>query len=49
MTIDSAVVAARRALEKDPANSYLNSYLAHTMRRKIDLLRQAAALTSAQS
>ncbi len=49
MTIDSAVVEARRALEKDPANSYLNSYLAHTMRRKIDLLRQVAALASAQS
>jgi hypothetical protein len=48
-TIDSAVAQARRAVEQDPANAYLNSYLAHTMRRKIDLLRQVVALTSAQS
>jgi len=48
-TIDSAVTQARRAVEQDPANAYLNSYLAHTMRRKIDLLRQVVALTSAQS
>jgi anti-sigma factor RsiW len=47
--IDSAVAQARRAVQKDPANGYLNSYLAHTMRRKIDLLRQVAALTAAQS
>lgn len=47
--IDSAVAEARRAVDKDPANGYLNSYLAHTMRRKIDLLRQVAALTAAQS
>ena len=47
--IDSAVAQARRAVEQDPANSYLNSYLAHTMRRKIDLLRQVATLASAQS
>ncbi|MEO8227040.1 MAG: zf-HC2 domain-containing protein [Gemmatimonadota bacterium] len=49
MTIDSAVSAARRAVQADPANGFLNEYLAHTMRRKIDLLRQAAALASAQS
>ena len=48
-TIDSAVAQARRAVEQDPANAYLNSYLAHTMRRKIDLLRQVVALASAQS
>jgi hypothetical protein len=47
--IDSAVAQARRAVEQDPANSYLNSYLAHTMRRKIDLLRQVATLASARS
>ena len=47
--IDTAVAQARRAVEQDPANSYLNSYLAHTMRRKIDLLRQVATLASAQS
>jgi anti-sigma factor RsiW len=48
-TIDSAVAQARRAVEQDPANAYLNSYLAHAMRRKIDLLRQVVALASAQS
>jgi hypothetical protein len=48
-TIDSAVTQARQAVEQDPANAYLNSYLAHAMRRKIDLLRQVVALTSAQS
>jgi anti-sigma factor RsiW len=47
--IDTAVAQARRAVEQDPANSYLNSYLAHTMRRKIDLLRQVATLASARS
>ena len=47
--IDSAVAQARRAVEQDPGNTYLNSYLAHTMRRKIDLLRQVATLASAQS
>jgi Putative zinc-finger len=47
--IDTAVAQARRAVEQDPGNSYLNSYLAHTMRRKIDLLRQVATLASAQS
>lgn len=47
--IDTAVAQARRAVEQDPANSYLNSYLAHTMRRKIDLLRQVATLASVRS
>ncbi len=47
--IDTAVAQARRAVEQDPANTYLNTYLARTMRRKIDLLRQVAALTAAES
>ena len=47
--IDSAVAQARRAVEQDPANTYLNTYLAHTMRRTIDLLRQVATLASARS
>ncbi len=47
--IDSAVAQARRAVAKDPANGFLNAYLARTMRRKLDLMRQAAALTTAQS
>ena len=47
--IDSAVAQARRALAADSANAYLNSHLAETMRRKLDLLRQAASLVSATS
>ncbi len=34
----------QRALDADSANLYLNTHLAETMRRKLDLLRQAAAL-----
>ena len=47
--IDSAVSQAQRALAADPANTYLNSHLARTMRRKVDLLRQAATLVTAKS
>lgn len=47
--IDSAVADAQRAVAADPNNAYLNTYLAHTMRRKIDLLRQAASLASGQT
>jgi hypothetical protein len=47
--IDRAIAQARRAVAADSANVYLNSHLAETMRRKIDLLRQAAALVSAVS
>ncbi|MGH7580021.1 MAG: anti-sigma factor [Gemmatimonadales bacterium] len=47
--IDRAIAQARRAVAADSANIYLNSHLAETMRRKIDLLRQAAALVSAVS
>ncbi|HEX2250183.1 MAG TPA: zf-HC2 domain-containing protein [Gemmatimonadales bacterium] len=42
--IDRAIAEAQRALESDSANLYLNSHLAETMRRKLDLLRRAAAL-----
>jgi predicted anti-sigma-YlaC factor YlaD len=42
--IDRAIADAQRALESDSANLYLNSHLAETMRRKLDLLRHAAAL-----
>jgi anti-sigma factor RsiW len=42
--IDRAIADAQRALDADSANIYLNSHLAETMRRKLDLLRQAAAL-----
>jgi hypothetical protein len=47
--IDRAIAQARRAVAADSANLYLNSHLAETMRRKIDLLRQAATLVSAAS
>ena len=42
--IDGAIGQAQRALVADPANLYLNTHLAETMRRKLDLLRQAATL-----
>jgi hypothetical protein len=42
--IDRAIAEAQRALQADSANMYLNTHLAETMRRKLDLLRQAAAL-----
>jgi predicted anti-sigma-YlaC factor YlaD len=42
--IDRAIAEAQKALAADSANLYLNSHLAETMRRKLDLLRQAASL-----
>jgi hypothetical protein len=42
--IDQAIAQAQRALDADPANMYLNTHLAETMRRKLELLRQAATL-----
>jgi hypothetical protein len=48
-TIDSAIAQAQRAVAADSANVYLNSHLADTMRRKLELLRQAAALVSSVS
>jgi hypothetical protein len=47
--IDRAIADARRAVAADSANLYLNTHLAETMRRKVDLLRQAAALVAAVS
>jgi hypothetical protein len=44
--IDEAIRQARAALDADPANPYLNSHLADARRRKLDLLRRAAALSS---
>jgi anti-sigma factor RsiW len=43
--IDQAISQARQALTGDPANSYLSSHLVETRRRKLDLLRRAAALS----
>jgi anti-sigma factor RsiW len=42
--IDRAIAQAQSALDADPANLYLNTHLNETMRRKLELLRQAAAL-----
>ncbi|HEY8105249.1 MAG TPA: zf-HC2 domain-containing protein [Gemmatimonadales bacterium] len=47
--IDRAISDARRALAADPGNAYLNAHLAQTMRRKIDLLRQAATIVASRS
>ena len=44
--IDSAINEARMALERDPANQFLNSHLADARRRKLDLLRHATELAS---
>ena len=44
--IDRAIAQAREALAADPANSYLSGHLIEARRKKLDLLRRAAALTS---
>jgi anti-sigma factor RsiW len=48
-TIDTAIAQAQRAVAADSGNLYLNSHLVETMRRKLELLRQAAALVSSVS
>jgi hypothetical protein len=42
--LDAALEEARRALAEDPGSTYLNHHLADTMRRKLQLLRDANAL-----
>ncbi len=42
--IDQAIAQARDALASDPANVYLSGHLVEARRRKLDLLRRAAAL-----
>jgi len=44
-TIDTAIAQAGRALVQDPGNVYLNHHLAETMRRKLNLLRQASGIS----
>lgn len=44
--IDEAINEARTALDADPANTFLNSHLAASRRRKLDLLREAATISS---
>jgi hypothetical protein len=47
--IDRAIAEAEKALQADPANSYLHGHLTHTRLRKLDLLRRAATIGRAQS
>src|SRR5262249_32321266 len=44
--IDQAIAQAREALTADPANNYLSSHLVEARRKKLDLLRRAAALAT---
>jgi hypothetical protein len=44
LLIDQAIAQAREALVADPANTYLSGHLVEARRRKLDLLRRAAAL-----
>ena len=46
--IDLATTQARQALAADPANPYLREYLSKSMRRKVELLKQATEFASAQ-
>ena len=48
-SIDRAIEQARQALAKDPANEYLSRHLADNMKRKLELLREAAAIVERQS
>jgi anti-sigma factor RsiW len=47
--IDRAIRDAQSALAADPANAYLNLHLAQELRRKLELLRQAATLAGTRS
>jgi anti-sigma factor RsiW len=44
--INVAIEQARQALETDPANGYLSSHLLQARRKKLELLRRAAALAA---
>jgi anti-sigma factor RsiW len=48
-TIDRAIAQCREALAEDPANAYLNGYLAETRARKLNLLRRATAIVESSS
>lgn len=47
--IDRAIGQCREALLADPSSVYLNTYLAETRRRKLELLRRATALVDSRS
>src|SRR5262245_4848585 len=46
--IDNAIADARRAVAADPGNTWLRSHLAAAMKKKVELLRSATMLASAQ-
>jgi hypothetical protein len=48
-TIDEAIEQAREALLRDPAAAYLSELISVNMRRKLELLRDAAALVASES
>ncbi len=47
ITIEIAILQARRALDADPRNTYVRAHLDETMRRKVELLHRATMLASA--
>lgn len=47
--IDAAIADAGKALEADPASTFLNTHLANSMRQKMDLLRHVAAIERTES
>jgi anti-sigma factor RsiW len=47
--IDVAIAEAHSAIQRDPANAYLNRQIAANMRRKLDLLRVATKAIATQS
>ena len=46
--IDLATTQARDALAADPSNPYLKEHLSKTMKRKVEMLKEATVLASAQ-
>jgi len=49
LTIDRAVQEAQDALSQDPGSKILRRFLSESLRRKVDILRQAAAVVYANS
>jgi len=47
--IDDAILEARNAIQRDPANAYLSRQIAANMRRKLNLLRVAAQAIAART
>lgn len=44
-SLNGAIEQTREALKEDPESEYLNTHLAETMQRKLEVLREAAMLT----